>query len=354
MKEITALGVMSGSSLDGVDLALCRFSEEDAGWHFQILKAETYAYPEEWQKVLSALPLASAKELVQQDVLYGRYLGTLCSDFLKKYSLTADLIASHGHTIFHNPKLGYTFQLGNGQALANTSGLPTVCDFRTQNVLTGGQGAPLVPIGDALLFGDMDYCLNLGGIANISFHKNGRRLAYDLCPANQLLNFLSQQVGKPYDLNGNLARNGKPVPGLLATLNSNPYYQQELPKSLGNEYVRETFLSVLAATQASTEDLLYNSVKHIAFQVAQVFGNNKGRKVLVTGGGAHNSFLMESLRQETPQEFIVPDQELVDFKEALIFALMGVLRLTGQPNCLASYTGTDRDLSTGRRFLPEK
>ena len=352
MNEYTALGVMSGSSLDGVDLAFCRFTEDTGRWSYEIQKAETVTYPSEWKQVLSKMPSASSEELVKYDILYGKYLGMLCTDFLKKNHLSTNLIASHGHTIFHNPEEGYTFQLGNGQALAAESGIKTICDFRTRNVLMGGQGAPLVPIGDEILFQDMDYCLNIGGIANISFRENDKRLAFDICAANQLLNYLSLQKGSPFDKDGNIASKGKLIPDLFDEMNSNSYFGKRFPKSLGNEYVGKHFISLFEKYNAPVEDLLFTSVKHIAYQVGKVFNKKTQQKVLVTGGGAHNTFLMSVIKEETNQEFMIPAKELVDFKEALIFAFMGVLRDLNRINCLGSYTGASRDLSAGEVFLP--
>lgn len=352
MNKHTALGVMSGSSLDGVDLALCNFAEDNGRWTYEIIKAETVTYSDEWRQLLSKIPAAPARDLVEQDILYGKYLGALCRNFLNKYQLSTNLIASHGHTVFHNPEKGYTFQLGDGQALASASGIKTICDFRSKNVLLGGQGAPLVPIGDEILIKDMDYCLNLGGIANISFHESGQRIAFDICPANQLLNYLSLRKGLSYDKDGRLARNGKMIKELFEEMNSNLYYPRPVPKSLGNEYVRDSFISIFEKYHEPAEDLLFTSVKHIAFQIRKIFNGKSSQKVLVTGGGAHNRFLMDSIQNEIGGKFIVPNKDLIDFKEAMIFAFMGVLRDLGEINCLASYTGAKRDLSAGDVFLP--
>ncbi len=352
MNEYTALGVMSGSSLDGVDLALCSFVEDKGHWSYEIQKAETVSYPSAWKQILSKMPGSSSLELAKYDLLYGKFLGALCADFLNKGNFSADIIASHGHTIFHNPEEGYTFQLGNGQALAAVSGIKTICDFRTKNVLLGGQGAPLVPIGDEILFHDMDFCLNIGGIANISFRENNQRQAFDICPANQLLNHLSLQKGFPYDENGHLASQGKLIPTLFDELNANPFYLKSFPKSLGNEYVISYFIKLFEKYNEPIEDLLFTSVKHIALQIGNLFKKKTRQKVLVTGGGAHNTFLTNAIKEETNQEFIIPNKELVDFKEALIFAFMGVLRDLDKINCLASYTGASRDLSVGEVFFP--
>ncbi len=352
MNEYTALGVMSGSSMDGVDLALCSFTERNNQWSYQIIKAKTVPYSDEWRNLLSRMPSATGQEIVKYDLLYGKYLGKLCSDFLKQNQLSTGLIASHGHTIFHKPKEGFTFQLGNGQALAAESGIKTICDFRTKNVLLGGQGAPLVPIGDELLFCEMDYCLNIGGIANISYRKSSQRLAYDICPTNQLLNYLSQQKGFPYDNGGKIARKGKLIPALYKEMNENSYYKTPVPKSLGNEYVRDSFIRLFGKYKVSVEDALFTSIKHIAFQIGKAFKEEKHQKVLVTGGGAYNDFLMDSTKKESDHQFVIPDKELVDFKEAMIFALMGVLRNQNKINCLASYTGATRDISSGDIFFP--
>lgn len=352
MKKYTALGVMSGSSLDGVDLAVCRFTENNDDWGYKIIKAETVPYPEAWGRTLSNMPQDTAQNLVRYDILYGKYLGKLSADFLKKYGLSVDLVASHGHTVFHNPEEGYTFQIGNGQALASEAGIKTVCNFRTLNVISGGQGAPMVPIGDEMLFGEMDYCLNLGGIANISFSESGKRMAFDICPANQLLNHLSRQKNLPCDKDGKLALQGKLVPALFDAMNKDPYYKKHIPKSLGNKYVTDHFISLFEKYQAPVKDQLFTSVRHIACQIGKIFIGKKNQKVLVTGGGAYNRFLLDAIRKETGQESIVPVKNLVDFKEALIFAFMGVLRDLGKINCLASYTGATRDLCTGDVFFP--
>lgn len=350
-KQYTALGMMSGSSLDGIDLALCRFNY-DKNWTYEWVKTETRHFSEEWAQRLKSLPLAGTEELERQDMLFGQYLGQTADEFLKKHNLNADFIASHGHTIFHRPEEGYTFQLGNGQAIASASGIQTISNFRAKDISYGGQGAPLVPIGDLYLFPDATFCLNLGGIANISIKNEGQITGFDICPANQLLNYLSFQLGFDYDNRGKIARKGKLIPSLYKQLNAQAYYKKNVPKSLSNEEVRSEFLPLLDHFSESAEDKLHTVVRHLAHQIGIITGKDKRKKVLVTGGGAHNDFLMEMLRAESPVSWVIPDKRLIDFKEALIFAFMGVLRKEGLNNCLASVTGASRDSSGGDIYFP--
>ena len=352
MKNYTALGIMSGSSLDGVDLAYCTFERENKKWSYQIIHAETIPYREEWKIILSGLPLKSAVELVENDISFGIFLAEAVNNFIDEHGIEPDLIASHGHTIFHEPARGFTFQLGHGQTIAQFTGLKTVNDFRIKDIQLGGQGAPLVPIGDALLFADFEFCLNIGGIANISYDFDGNRMAFDVCPANQLLNHLSRQLGKPFDENGRFAQLGKLNQQLFEKLNSDPYFRNKSPKSLSNQFVQSVFTEALEESDTSVEDKLYTVVKHIAFQVNEAVKYFPGGKILITGGGAYNQFLIDAISMETKNEIVIPDKVIVDFKEALIFAFMGVLRDLGEFNCLASATGASSDSCTGVICLP--
>src|SRR5690606_708217 len=246
-----------------------------------------------------------------------------------------DLIASHGHTVFHNPTENYTLQIGNGNAIRLETGVKTVYDFRTQDVLLGGQGAPLVPIGDELLFGNYDACLNLGGISNISFRKNDKRIAFDVSPFNLVLNHLAEKSGKPFDENGNLAKSGKVNFDLLNQLNSLKYYQTQPPKSLGIEFCYENIFPLIEQSKLETKDLLATFVEHFAFQIALVLNQNFVQNVLVTGGGAYNEFFIKTLNAKTSTEIILPENQIIDYKEALVFALMGLLKIENQINVLA-------------------
>ncbi len=352
MKTYSAIGLMSGSSLDGLDLAYCLFSQKDDQWHYEIKVAETIAYAPEWKDLLLKLPDQRAKNLVEADLNYGRYLGEACHAFCGKHGLNPDLIASHGHTIFHEPAKGYTYQLGNGQALASTTNKLTISDFRIKDIQLGGQGAPLVPIGDRLLFSEYDFCLNLGGIANISFDDQGKRVALDICAANQLLNYLSHQLGKAYDANGSIAQLGMLDNNLFEALNRDPYFKATFPKSMSNQKVMQSFIKQIDGFDIPIANKLYTAVKHIAFQINQITSIKPKANMLVTGGGAHNTFLLKAIQYETGIDCIVPHAQLVDFKEAMVFAFMGVLRHIGAINCLASATAAKQDSCGGNIFHP--
>jgi anhydro-N-acetylmuramic acid kinase len=352
MKKWKVIGLMSGSSLDGLDIAFCEFSKENGKWDFSIVQSETVRYSEKWNVTLKNIRNHTAEELLALHNDYGKLLGELTRDFLIKHNLKPDLISSHGHTVFHDPDKGYSFQLGNGQSITNVTHTPTVTDFRTGDILLGGQGAPLVPVGDELLFGEYDACLNIGGIANISFREKGNRKAYDVCPANQLLNHVAGELDMEYDKGGEKASSGKIIDELSYKLNHDSYYRKSIPKSLSNEYVRENFIEVIDNIRASSHDKLHTLTLHIAEKIAEAINLGKARTVLVTGGGAKNDFLIDKMQAMTKSRITIPDEKLVDFKESLIFAFMGLLRSEGQINCLASVTGASRDSSIGSVYRP--
>lgn len=330
---------MSGTSLDGVDLALCDI--DNTG--YKVLSASTVPYPTGWRSRLSALEHASAYDYALANAELGHYLGRLVRKFLTDCGLTADAVASHGHTIFHQPHLGLTTQIGDGDAIAAECGLPVVSNFRTLDVALGGQGAPLVPIGDCLLFGTYSSCLNLGGIANISYKTtNTQRIAFDICPCNMLLNRLAARIGLDYDPDGSNARLGNLDRKLLTEVDTLPYYRELPPKSLGKEWFIANPWPLFA--EGDTHDLLRTAVEHIAGQIAQVIIRQQIDTMLVTGGGAHNTFLLERLCEMCPlTEVTVPDRMTVDYKEAIVFALLGYLRLTGRTNTLRDVTGARCD-----------
>ena len=337
---MTILGLMSGTSLDGIDMALCDID----GNHYSILAADTVPYSTSWRQRLSTLEHATALEYAKADVELGHLYGKTINQFLNKNHLTADAIASHGHTIFHQPAIGLTTQIGNGDAIAAETGLPVVSNFRTLDVALGGQGAPLVPVGDELFFGQYDACLNLGGIANISFRSNGKRIAYDICPCNMALNKLASRLGLEYDSDGENARNGNLNKQLNEKLNKIEYYNITPPKSLGKEWFISQFWPIVEATPLSTSDLLATTTYHIAQQIAQVIQNQRIKTLLVTGGGAFNGYLIELLKRIEPEvEITIPEKLIVNYKEALIFALLGYLRLSNRMNTLASVTGARCD-----------
>jgi len=354
--SVTVLGLMSGTSLDGLDMACTRFTRDEQGtWHYTLVAVDQVPYSQDWEHKLRDAVHWPAVELLELDVAYGRWLGEQVNAFTKKHQVDMDLIASHGHTIHHQPERGLTVQVGHGRALADTCGKTVVCDFRTCDVLHGGQGAPLVPIGDELLFSNYEYCLNLGGFANVSYRRDGHRYAYDLGLANMVLNDLVRPLGQSFDHDGAMARQGKLISDLLAQLDALPYYQLAPPKSTGYEWYLASVKPSFELTDASIPDQLHTAVHHlsgvIARDINKLSGGHPGT-ILVTGGGALNSFLMETLNAKLADHLslAIPEADLIHYKEAIVFGLMGVLRLRSEPNCLASVTGAERSVSGGEVF----
>ncbi len=350
------IGLMSGTSLDGLDIAFCRFSVDNNKWKYEILNCQTIAYPEHWKQKLLSLERADAQTFEQTNVDYGHYLGGLVSDFIVRHSIKADFVASHGHTIFHQPDKKLTVQIGSGSAIASKCNLPVACDFRTLDVALGGQGAPLVPIGDKLLFPEYDFCLNLGGFANVSYNLPspsgegaGVRIAYDICPVNIVMNAIAERNGKPFDDSGNMAKEGMLSGYLLNELNQIGFYKMimDAPKSLGKEWVIKNIDPLLDQYEISDEDLLRTFCEHIAFQIGKSLKNKRKGKMLVSGGGVYNHFLMECIKKNTEHELVILDKNTIEYKEALIFAFLGVLRMRNEVNCLKSVTGAMRDSCGG-------
>ena len=352
MRDFKVIGLMSGSSLDGVDIAYVNFSHDNKTWFFQIVEAGNVPYSEYWKEQLSMAFNKDKEELKELDKEYGRYLGTITKRFIEKYDMEPKLIASHGHTIFHRPEEGFTLQIGDGQEIANITGIMTINDFRTEDVEKGGQGAPLVPIGDRHLFAEYPICLNIGGIANVSYETNNQRTAYDICMANQLLNYLAGKLGYDYDNNGNIAKRGKVNKELLDILNDNPYYRQEAPKSLGREFFENVQHKIVDESDLSVADLLATATEHIAIQIADATRHLDATKMLVTGGGAKNRFLIDRISALSKHEIIIPDTLIVDYKEALIFAFLASLKMEGKINVLSSVTGASSDSSSGKIWMP--
>jgi anhydro-N-acetylmuramic acid kinase len=351
-KEWIIAGLMSGTSLDGLDIALCRFKKNKEGWSYNILEALTVAYPETMRRKLSSLMKATAEELATMDAFFGTYSGGQVKKLIDRKKKKIDMIASHGHTIFHQPGKGFTTQIGNGAYIAAVSGVPVVSDFRTMDVGLGGQGAPLVPIGDKLLFEDYEYCLNLGGIANISFDRSGKRIAGDICPVNMVLNLLAEEKGKSYDKDGKMASKGKVNIELLKKLNRLPFYKSKFPKSLGREWVEKEVFPLISDPALSTEDRLATACEHIAFQISATLDKNKSASLFVTGGGALNNFLIERIKIASGPKIkvVVPDPLIVSYKEALIFAFLGLKRVLGESNALSSVTGASRSSVGGALY----
>ncbi len=350
------IGLMSGTSLDGLDIACCRFTEDHGKWHYSLEYSESIDYSSEFRQKLKSSVNLSALELLLLNNEFGRYTGRLVKTFLDKHSLEVDIVASHGHTVFHQIDKGLTYQIGAGQELANHTAQRVICDFRTLDVSLGGHGAPLVPIGDELLFSAYDFCLNLGGISNVSFRHEGSRKAFDIAPANMLLSHILQPSDLPYDDGGKMARTGNLDQRLFNELNALSFYQEPFPKSLGYEWFCEAVIPVIDSSDISMADKLCTAIHHMAFQMAESLKSYSTRaaKLLATGGGAKNHYLTETLQQYLGEgiEVVIPEEHIIDFKEAIVFALMGVLRLRGENNCLSSVTGASADCSGGVIYEP--
>lgn len=346
------IGVMSGTSLDGIDLAYVSLTLNNDQWRYEFIKTATIAYSESWQARLAQSVSLPEQQLSSLDRDYTQLLVQVINSFVLKNKIKEiDAVCSHGHTVLHQPHKGVTLQIGNNANLAKGISALLVCDFRVADVALGGQGAPLVPIGDRLLFGTYNYCVNLGGFANMSIESPYGRIAYDLCPVNVLLNRYANMLGAPYDDHGAFAQSGILLPGLLNELNALPYYSKGAPKSLGMEWVLSEALPIIESYQANPKDILCTLVEHMAIQITTRL--RETATVLLTGGGAFNSYLIARMRAHKTADYQVPDHDLVNYKEALIFALLGVLKLRDEPNCLATVTGAKRDHSSGNIFTVE-
>lgn len=353
-EKYTIIGVMSGTSLDGVDLAHIVFTVKNNKWEFEILESQTISYPNDWlNKLKIAVDFPEAQlEKLNQD--YTQLQAMIISSFIEKYDIkNLDAVCSHGHTILHQPQNGFTLQIGNLPEIAALINQTVVCDFRVHDVQLGGQGAPLVPIGDRILFSEYDYCMNLGGFSNVSFEKNKERIAFDISAVNTVLNFYANQLGFDYDDKGSISRTGVCKEDLLNELNTLDFYQKKYPKSLGFEFVKETVLPIIEKYSIPIEDKLHTFTEHVALQIALALPNKNG-SLFITGGGAYNDFLIERIQHHLPEmKIIIPSAKILEFKEALIFALLGVLKLRGEINVLSSVTGAKSDHSSGMIYYPK-
>lgn len=357
MKIYKVIGLMSGTSLDGLDIAYCTIWKNQDKWEFEIKNTTSISYTNDMRKNLKNSIYLSAEDLLELHVNYGIWLGQRVKEFIRSFKLKIDFIASHGHTTHHRPEKGFTFQIGSGQYLANESGCHVICDFRNNDVSLGGQGAPLVPIGDSLFFDTYDFCLNLGGISNISFEKNGKRIAYDIGLANMILNHITAKINMDYDKGGELASRGTLNLALLHELNGLEYYKLPFPKSTGYEWFVEKVVPILNNYEDKIENVLHTCIHHLCEQVTiQVRSNlvKDESNLFVTGGGALNDFMMDVLRKKLEPEVKVqiPSKKLIEFKEAVVFALMGVLKSSNEINVLSSVTGASKDSSNGVSYFP--
>ena len=348
--KFKVIGLMSGTSLDGLDIVYCKIERRKKEWKFKIREATTLKYHPDWKRKLSRAHTLSATELFSLDHEYGKHLANSTLRFIKENKIKdLDFIASHGHTIFHQPHKGFTYQLGSGQTLHNVSGLPVVFDFRSLDVIRGGEGAPLVPIGDRYFFGQYDVCLNLGGIANLSMEQKGQRVAFDFCFANMGLNYLAAKVGKEFDRNGMLASAGMINEKMLKQLETVYKPLRNKRPSLGREGFEKSIQKILDNETIPLQNRMRTFCESIAIETAKTIPQKRNIKLLATGGGALNAFLMDLIREKLKgiAEVVIPEKQIIEFKEALVFALLGVLRVRGEINCLKSATGASMDSSGG-------
>ena len=359
------IGLMSGSSLDGLDIAFVECVHNAGKWSYEILAADCYGYDEEWKERLQNATELNALDYQLLHSDYGHYTGKEVNRFIQANNLSykVGLISSHGHTTFHVPQRKMTAQLGDGAAIAAETGLPVISDLRALDVAFGGQGAPIVPIGEKLLLKDFDMYLNLGGIANISFNDPENYIAYDICPANRVMNMIAAKENKEYDAGGQMAALGNVHAGLLQKLNDLSYYQQPYPKSLANSFGTDEVYPVIRSFGLTHFDELRTCVEHIVQQIKFAIANSirpadgQNSKLLVTGGGAFNTFLINRLSlalKELNVEVIVPDEKLVQYKEALVMAFIGVLRWRQEYNVLSSVTGAERDSIGGALWIGQE
>lgn len=336
---------MSGTSLDGLDLCYTRFSY-DKNWDYQIINASTLAYPSFWSVELNKAHLQSSAYVEQLNYRYSVYLNQQIHGFIEENQIKKiDLIASHGHTIWHQPNQNFTKQIGDDTAIAKQLNVPVIVDFRSQDVAMGGQGAPLVPFGDHYLFKEFDACLNFGGFANVSMVQNKQRIAFDICPLNKVLNFYAKQLGKNYDDEGKIAARHSVQWQLLNQLNQLDFYAQKGPKSLGVEFLDNKVFPLLENYQISPEIKIATFSLHIAQQVAKSI--KEFDKVLVTGGGAYNTYILSEIQKLVNSHLIVPGKELVEYKEAMIFGFLGLLKYINKNNVFSSVTGAPKNHSAG-------
>jgi anhydro-N-acetylmuramic acid kinase len=358
MNTYHGIGLMSGTSLDGVDIAFCQFVIDRSGvWSYQIEKAVTRAYPEEWRRRLATVQDESAEIYARTDVEYGHHLGALLQDFIASHNLSPQFVASHGHTIFHQPGARFTGQIGDGETMAAYLPCPLVTNFRNKDVALGGQGAPLVPFGEEHLFPDTRLFLNLGGFSNLS-HDGA---ALDVSPCNFALNWAVRELDPSleFDPDGQNAREGKLLPDLLKKLNALDYYHRPAPKSLGREWFEEHFLPLLTEpARTAPRDVLHTLCEHIAEQIFRAAEATKIRDaaIIVTGGGSNNRFLADLLEEKLGRLGITfsdaTSAYMIDYKEALIFAFLGLHVLVGRSNTLPKATGARAPSPAGSIHLP--
>jgi anhydro-N-acetylmuramic acid kinase len=348
LQKMRIAGVMSGTSGDGLDIAICTFSTENNRFEFNLEHAQTIEFPTALRKKLLGAHLLSALALHELDREFGHFIGNT----VLGTGFPVELISSHGHTVFHQPSKGFSVQIGHGACIAASSGVPVVCDFRSNDTALGGQGAPLVPVGDALLFSAYDGCLNLGGICNISVSSASGIRAWDITFCNIILNHYANKLGFEYDPEGSLAAKGRINQNLFEQLNQLDFIRKTPPKSLGREWIESDVLPLFEKHSLEPMNALATATAHVAHCIGLTVQQQNITKLLVTGGGAFNSTLIQSIRQQCKAEVVIPSKEIIGFKEAIVFGLLGYLRWNGEINVWQGVTGAKKSTSSGAIYLP--
>ena len=348
--SINVIGLMSGTSLDGLDICLVSFQKSNYS-NYKIIKSKTYSYNEKWTEKLKQSIFLNKQELKKIDIEYGTLLSNYIKEFIGEFSIDKiDLISSHGHTVFHEPNKGKTLQIGDGEIISKIIKTDVVCDFRTQDIKYKGQGAPLVPIGDLDLFSNYRICLNLGGFSNVSIKTDNTIKAFDICPVNTVLNYYSNKMGHTFDKDGELSKQGTIHLDLLKQLNKMSFYNKTGPKSLGIEFVKTKAIPLIDSYSLTSIDVLKTYIEHISDQINKSIGSYCNEIILVSGGGTYNNTLIETIRAKLKSKIVIPDSKIIDYKEALIFAYLGLLKSKEKINCLKSVTGAIKDHSSGKIF----
>tara|TARA_B110000438_G_scaffold36042_1_gene35794 strand:+ start:16393 stop:17451 length:1059 start_codon:yes stop_codon:yes gene_type:complete len=346
LKRYMTLGIMSGTSCDGLDMAFCEFWIDKKGWNYKLKKTITIPYSRKWKNKLLNCNKIDSYKLEKLDLDFGNFIAKSITNFINKSKIKPILISSHGHTVFHNPKDKISVQIGNGQLIFSKVKIPVVYNFRQLDILMGGQGAPLVPFGEKFLFTNYDYCINIGGILNITDLIKNKIIAYDVCAANLVLNYLSRKIKLEYDKNGIKASKGKLIEKLFNELNTLKYYKKKNPKSLDVIFVEKKIIPLLL--QYKVEDMLFTYTEHIAYQLNNSL-KKENAKILLTGGGTFNKYLVKRIKylDNLNCNFFVPEKKLINFKESLIFGFLGLFKFLNKKNVLKSVTGAKISTSSG-------
>ncbi len=357
--KLHSIGIMSGSSLDGLDIAHCVIklnpqakSPQDfrREMRFEIPEAKEVKFSTILQNALKSAPQLSISELAELDSRFGLWIG---QQIVEHFDLTdIQFIASHGHTVLHNPARAYSLQIGSGAQIAAATQRPVICDFRNTDIALGGQGAPLAPMVEYYLFPQYSHFVNLGGIANLGIIQDDHIRGFDICVCNQALNHLAGHIGQDYDDRGKMAAQGRSIPSLLGQLNGLPYLKLPAPKSMSNEDVQNTILPILDNNGADTRDKLHTVTQHISYQIAQQLLGIHPTKILITGGGAYNDFLVHSIEQRLGHKIPRASDQVIRYKETLLMSLLGTLRWLKINNIAKSVTGAQRDSCSGAVYLP--